>query len=321
MIQRENKHNSISRVTKDKKYKSLELAGVHTLYLFLVPAIVITFIFGYLPMFSNIIAFMDYDMNKGWFGLQSEFVGLSNFKFLLQPWFYELAGRTVVYSFVVLVFGFPASLILALMFNELRNKTFKKVVQTISYIPNFVSWVTVSGLIYIFLTVEPSGLINTIKVALFGGDRISYMQNSEYFLALIVITGIWKGVGWGTILYMAALSTIDEQIYEAADVDGASRFAKIIYITIPNLVPTFSILLIFSLGGLFSSNFDQVFNLQNVVIRNDVNTINLYTYFNGIVNRQYSLSAAVGLFQGVVSFILVFMTNKITRKLSDTGIF
>jgi len=309
-----------SRIKKNIK-KDIKMRNIGTLYLFLLPAILITLIFGYLPMISNVIAFMDYDMAKGWMGLASPFVGLKNFSFLHESWFYYLSLRTINYSVVGLIFGFPASLILALLFNELRGKTYKKVVQTISYIPNFVSWVTIAGLTYMFLTVEPEGLINTIKVAFFGGERISFMQDPKYFLAIIVITGIWKGIGWGTILYMAALSTLDEQIYEAAEVDGANRWAKTRYITLPGLVPTFCILLIFALGGLFSSNFDQIFNLQNSVIRDDVSTINLYTYFNGIVNQQYSLTTAVGLFQGIVSFILIYVTNTITRKLSDTGIF
>jgi len=309
-----------NRIKKNIK-KDIKMRNIGTLYLFLLPAILITLIFGYLPMISNVIAFMDYDMAKGWMGLASPFVGLKNFSFLHESWFYHLSLRTINYSVVGLIFGFPASLILALLFNELRGKTYKKVVQTISYIPNFVSWVTIAGLTYMFLTVEPEGLINTIKVAFFGGERISFMQDPKYFLAIIVITGIWKGIGWGTILYMAALSTLDEQIYEAAEVDGANRWAKTRYITLPGLVPTFCILLIFALGGLFSSNFDQIFNLQNSVIRDDVSTINLYTYFNGIVNQQYSLTTAVGLFQGIVSFILIYITNTITRKLSDTGIF
>jgi putative aldouronate transport system permease protein len=310
---------------KDRRIKKrktrLELANVHTLYFFLLPALIITFLFGYIPMFSNIIAFMDYDMMNPWFGFKSPFVGFRNFSFLRELWFYKLTIRTVTYSFAGLIFGFPASLILALLFNELRSHNYKKVIQTISYIPHFVSWVTVSGLVYMFLTVEPEGIINTIRITLFGGERISYMQDPKYFLPLLVITGVWKGVGWGTILYMASLSTIDEQIYEAAEVDGASRWKKVCHITIPGLIPTFCILLIFALGGLFSTNFDQIFNLQNAVIRADVMTINLYTYFNGIVNQQYSLTTAVGLFQGVVSFMLIASTNYVTRKLSDTGIF
>ncbi len=302
------------------KYSKLSKAGSGYLYLFLAPAVILTFVFGYLPLFSNYIAFLDYDLNAGWFGLASPFVGFQNFDFIKEAWFWQLMLRTFIFSFVCLVTSFPASLALALMFNELRNVTFKKVTQTLSYIPNFVSWVTISGLVYIFLTVEPGGLLNDIR-EVFGLERISFMQDSKYFLPLLVITNIWKGVGWGTILYMAAISGIDQQIYEAAEIDGAGRFAKVLHITLPGLIPTFCIQLIFAMGGLVNSNFDQIFNLQNAVIREQVNTINLYTYYNGVVNMQYQHSTAVGLFQGVVSMILVLGTNKITRKLSNTGIF
>jgi len=305
---------------KRKSY-SIDRVNVSALYVFLAPALVLTLVFGYLPMFSNIIAFLDYNIAKGWFGLASPFVGFKNFAFLRQSWFYGIMGRTVWYSFAGLVFGFPASLLLALLFNELRHLRFKKVVQTISYVPNFVSWVTISGLVYTFLSYESDGILNNILEKLFHMQRVSYMQDPKYFLAVLIITGIWKGVGWGTILYMAALSTIDEQIYEAAEVDGAGRLAKVTHITFPGLIPTFSILLIFAMGGLFRTNFDQMFNLQNAVLRDRVNTIDLYTYFNGVVNGQYSLSTAVGLFQGVVSMILVLGTNYVTKKLNGVGIY
>lgn len=299
----------------------LKFANIQVLYLFLAPALLLTLIFGYLPMFSNIIAFMDYKITNPMFGLASPFVGFKWFSFLKEGWFYEIAGRTVLYSFMTLLFGFPASLILALLFNELRSQVFKKVVQTISYVPNFVSWVTTAGLVYLFLSVDSTGLVNNIAQSVFHLPRQSFMQNPNAFLPILIVTNLWKNVGWGTILYMAALSTIDEQIYEAAEVDGAGRWAKLVHITLPGLIPTFCILLIFALGGLFSVNFDQVFNLQNSVIRQDVMTINLYTYYNGIVNGNYPISTAVGLFQGVVSFILIYSVNKVTRRLADTGIF
>lgn len=305
-----------------KKVSGIERTDLGSLYMFIVPAIIITAIFGYFPMFMNVIAFMDYKIGNGFLGLESPIVGFKWFKtFLGDAAFYKIAFRTFLYSASGIVLGFPASLTLALLFNELRNKTFKKVVQTMAYIPNFVSWVTVSGLVYIFLTVEPEGLLNTIRVSIFNLERISFMQRPEDFLPILLITGIWKSVGWGTILYMAGLSNLDEQVYEAANVDGASRFQKVFYITFPGLIPIFCINLIFSMGGLFSSNFDQVFNLQNSVIRQDVMTINLYTYFNGIINHQYSMSTAVGLFQGFIAFILIYSVNAITRKLADVGIF
>jgi putative aldouronate transport system permease protein len=297
-----------------------KFSSVYILYLFLVPAIVLTFFFNYLPMFSNVIAFMDYDITEGWLGMDSPFVGFKQFGFLQEPWFYELAVRTVTYSFFILAASFPLALIFALLINELKSKKFKKITQTVSYVPHFVSWVTVSGLVYIFLTVDPSGMLNDLKVFFFGGERISFMQESAYFLPLLILTQIWKETGWGCIIYLAALTTIDPHLYEAAEVDGASRWRKVWHITLPALLPTTAILLIFSLVGLFSSNFDQVFNLQNSVIRESTDTINIYTFYVGVRAQQYSLAAAVGLFQGVVTFILVMLSNYSSKKISGAGI-
>jgi len=306
---------------KRGKNYSLDRINVSALYVFLAPALALTLVFGYLPMFSNVIAFLDYKISNGWFGLASPFVGFRNFSFIKEEWFHKIMLRTLWYSFSGLFFGFPASLILALMFNELRSHRFKKIVQTVSYVPNFVSWVTIAGLVYTFLSYEPDGILNNILEKLFHMERVSYMQDPKYFLTVLILTGIWKGAGWGTIMYMAAISTIDEQIYEAAEVDGAGRFAKMMHITFPGLIPIFCILLIFSMGGLFNTNFDQMFNLQNAVLRDRVHTIDLYTYFNGVVNGQYSLSTAVGLFQGVTSMILVLGTNYLSKKLSGIGVY
>jgi putative aldouronate transport system permease protein len=305
-----------------KKRSSLKAHNIHVLYLFLLPAVVLTFIFAYLPMFSNYIAFLDYDFNKGWFGFGSKFVGFHNFmKFLSDPKFYKLMGRTMLYSVTLMIATFPAPLILALMLNELRGERFKRIVQTSSYIPHFVSWVTVAGLFYMFLTVDTTGLINNIRQFIDpGATRISYMQDSKNFLPLLVISEVWKETGWGTILYLAALTGIDPQQYEAAQVDGASRLQRLKYITLPGLVPTMCILLIFSLSGLLATNFDQVFNMQNKMIRLDTDTIGVYTYYQGLVSGQYAYSAAVGLFQGLISFVLIMLTNATTKRLSNVGI-
>ncbi|SEM57381.1 sugar ABC transporter permease [Paenibacillus sp. OV219] len=311
-----------THVAAKKKKRSIELKKVSVLYLFLAPAIILTLIFAYLPMFSNYIAFLDYDFNKGWFGFGSKFVGFDNFaKFLTDHKFYTLIGRTLLYSVTMMVATFPAPLILALLLNELRGERFKKIVQTTSYIPHFVSWVTVAGLFYMFLTVDATGIINNLRQLIDpAAERISYMQDAHNFLPVLVISEIWKETGWGTILYLAALTTIDPQQYEAAQVDGATRWQRLWYITLPGLVPTMSILLIFSLSGLLATNFDQVFNLQNKMIRLDTDTIGVYTYYQGIVSGQYSYSAAVGLFQGIISFILIMLTNATTKKLSNVGI-
>ncbi|GIQ64731.1 hypothetical protein PACILC2_32990 [Paenibacillus cisolokensis] len=227
----------------------------------------------------------------------------------------------MLYSVTMMVATFTAPLVLALMLNELRSERFKRMVQTSSYIPHFVSWVTVAGLFYMFLTVDATGIVNNLRQLIDpDATRISYMQDAKNFLPVLVISEVWKETGWGTILYLAALTGIDPQQYEAAQVDGASRLQRLLYITLPGLTPTMCILLIFSLSGLFSTNFDQVFNMQNKMIRMETDTIGVYTYYQGLVSGQYAYSAAVGLFQGLISFILIMLTNAITKRLSNVGI-
>jgi len=290
------------------------------LYLYLLPAIGLTLVFNYLPTFSNVIAFMDYKIYNGWMGLSSSWVGFKNFQFLQTAEFWQLAWRTVYYSFFILLFSFPAPLILALLMNELRCQIFKKFVQTVSYIPHFVSWVTVASLFYIFLSYDPSGAVNNIIQAVFGGERQVFMQNSSLFLPLLIVSQMWKEVGWGSILYLAAITMIDPQLYEAARVDGANRWHQMRHITLPGMASTTVILLVFSLGGLFSGNFDQIFNFQNQVIQNQTNIINTFTFYKGIREQQFSLATAVGLFQGLIGFLLMFAANWAGKKYNDTGI-
>jgi len=290
------------------------------LYLYLLPALGLTLCFNYLPMFSNIIAFMDYRFYNGWMGLDSEWIGLKNFAFLQDTAFWELAWRTLYYSTFILLFSFPAPLILALLLHELRSKVFKKFIQTVSYIPHFVSWVTVASLFYIFLSYDPSGVVNNLKQLIFGGEREVFMQEPTNFLPLLILSQTWKEIGWGSILYLAAISMIDPLLYEAAKVDGANRWQQMFRITLPSMRSTTIILLIFSLGGLFGGNFDQIFNFQNQVIQNETNIINTYTFYKGIREQQYSLATAVGLFQGLIGFLLIYMANYTAKKYSDSGI-
>lgn len=290
------------------------------LYLFLLPAMTIVFLFQYLPMLSNVVAFLEYDMFNGWMGLSSPFVGFKNFNFFNQEWFYSLAFRTIFYNVSVLLISFPFSIILALMINELKDLHFKKVIQTISYMPRFVSWVTVGGIIYIFLSLEPEGLINNILVDWFGQEKILFMHEPAYFLPLMLISQIWKDTGWGSILYLASMATINPELYEAAKVDGAGRWKQLLHITLPCIMPTTFILLIFNMAGLFAGNFDQIFNLQNAIIRDDTNVITTFVYYKGIVERDFGVAAAIGLFQGIVSFIFIMSSNYLSKKVSGNSI-
>ncbi len=254
-------------------------------------------------------------------GLDSPWVGFDNFSFMKESWFYELVFRTLYYNIVILAFSFPASLVLALLLNELSNAKVMKSFQTILYVPHFVSWVTVAGLFYIFLSIDVSGLVNNVMENVFGLERQVYMQNVSMFLPILVISQIWKEIGWGSILYLAAISTINPQIYEAATVDGAGRWRRMWHITLPSLIPTTVVLMIFSLAALVGGNFDQIFNFQNQVIQEQTNTITTFTYYRGIVERQYSFATAVGLFSGLISFILLYIANYAGKKTSGTSIF
>lgn len=293
------------------------------MYLFLAPAVILTFFFAYLPMFGNLIAFMDYKMTAGWMGMQSPFVGLKWFqKFLTDPTFYKLLWNTLYYSVVVIFCSNLLPFVFALLINELRNKYFKKSVQTLSYLPHFISWVTMASLVYYFLSTDTSGIINNIRETLFGLERIIFMKFPGNFVPVMATSFTIKEIGWYAIIYLAALANLDPQLYEAASIDGATRIRQVISITIPSILPTVTVLFIMSMGSLMAGGgFDMVFNLQNEIIRADTDTLAVYTYYKGIRGGQYSLTAAIGLFNGLVNFLLVIATDFISKKLTSYGLF
>jgi putative aldouronate transport system permease protein len=291
------------------------------LYGMLLPAIGFTLVFNYLPMAMNVIAFMDYKLTSGWLGLGSKWVGLAQFKrFLTDPTFYEVALRTIAYAAAKLAISFPAPILLALLLNEVRNQAFKRTVQTIAYLPYFVSWVTVAGLIYMFLSISSTGIINT-AIEAFGGKRILFMSRPQYFLPVMLFGTVWKGVGLGSIIYLATIASIEQQLYEAARIDGAGRWKQLLHITIPGIMPAIIILLILNAGSIFSADFDQMINLQNDVIRTDTDVINVYSFNVGVSQRRYALGTAISLFQAVINFILVWLTNFIVKRVRGTGLF
>lgn len=292
------------------------------LYLFLLPALAVTIVFSYLPIMTNVIAFMDYKMTKGWMGLASPWVGFKNFVTLFHDKaFPPLIWRTFYYSALLLVFGFPAPFILALLINESRNKGLKRTVQTIYYLPHFVSWTVIASLTYWFLTTDVEGLINNVRQMLGAKERIIYMKYASNFPWVLVITSVIKETGWGTIIYLAAISAVDAQLYEAAKIDGAGRWGQFVHVTFPSILPTTAILLIFAFGSLFASNFDQIFNLQNEIIRYETNTINVYSYWKGVVAGRYSLATAAGLFQGFINAVLLLSVNWISKRAAGHGFF
>lgn len=291
------------------------------LYLMLLPAVGFTLVFSYLPMAMNVIAFMDYKLTSGWLGLGSRWVGFANFKrFLGDPVFYEVTLRTVAYAAAKLAISFPAPIILALLLNEVRNQAFKRTVQTIAYLPYFVSWVTVAGLIYMFLSISSTGIINS-GIAFLGGKKILFMSRSRYFLPVMLFGTVWKGVGLGSIIYLATIASIEQQLYEAARIDGAGRWKQLLNITIPGIMPAIIILLILNAGSIFSADFDQMVNLQNDVIQTDTDVINVYSFHVGVAQRRYALGTAISLFQAVINFTLVWLTNFVAKKVRGTGLF
>jgi putative aldouronate transport system permease protein len=298
------------------------LRDEHPLYLFLIPGVVVMFFFAYLPMFSNVIAFLDYDLTAGWMGLASPFVGFKWFiKIFQDPKFFELVGRTLFYSVAVLAVSVPAPFILAMLMNELSHRVFKRTVQTISYLPHFISWVTIAALIYVFLSTDTSGILNNLREMFGAKNRILFMKYPKNFPFVLSLSTMYKEMGWGSIIYLAAIAALDAELYEAAAIDGAGRWKQFVHITFPGVLPTTMILIIFAMAGLLSTNFDQVFNLQNDIIIIDTNTINVYTYRTGVMGRRYSIATAVGLFQGAVNCVMLLSANWISRRLTSYGLF
>ena len=283
----------------------------------LLPALILVFVFSYVPMLGIIIAFQDFDIIEGFFG--SKFVGLSNFvKIFTIPQFLAAIKNTLIFSGVNLIFSTPFPIILALLFNELKHQKFKKLVQTVSYMPHFLSWISVVGMFYMFFSTD--GTFNDIRENLFGLERTNILLDSKYFLGIVFTSNLWKTVGWSSVIYLAAIAGIDGNMYDAATIDGCGRFGQIFYITLPSIMPTIIILFIMATGSLVNSNFEQIFGFQNIYTQEATEVINTIVYRKGILDGQYSLSTALGLLQGAVSFIIVFLSNMVIKKLTGTGI-
>ncbi|MBR4539686.1 MAG: sugar ABC transporter permease [Clostridia bacterium] len=289
------------------------------LTLMFIPVIVYFVIFKYIPMGGIVIAFKNYKISKGIWG--SAWCGLDNFtKAFNTPTFARAVRNTLEISGMKLLFGFPAPIILALMLNEVSHIRFKKTVQTITYLPHFLSWVVLAGMFQQLLSPN-NGAVNSLLKQFFGvQESIYFLGNNKYFRGTLIVTDIWKNVGWSSILYLATISGIDPSLYEAATVDGASRWQCTRYITLPSLVSTIVIMLILSIGSIMDAGFDQVFNLYNSAVYQTGDIIDTYVYRYGLGDMKYSLATAVGLFKNVIAFVLVVGTNLITRKISGEGI-
>lgn len=288
-------------------------------YLLIMPALLCVIMFSYVPLFGIVLAFKDYDVTKGLFASPS--VGLDNF---IKIFTYPNMLHAIWNSFlngIVLIFGtFPFPIILALMLNELRCLKFKKIVQTISYMPHFLSWISIVGMFYSFFAVE--GSYNQLMAKLFGEgyEAKNILMDSKYFLTILFTTSIWKNVGWSSVVFLAAIVGIDPTLYEAATVDGCGKFKQVFYITLPGIASTTIILLIMSLGSLFRTSFEQIYGFQNVYTQEDTEVINTLIYRQGIENGKYSLATAFGLTEGIVSISLLLIANASTKKLFKISI-
>lgn len=289
-------------------------------YLMLIPLVLFLIVFCYLPMCGVVMAFEDFRPARGIF--KSDWVGFENFITVFSDgMFWSRLRNTVVISICKLIFSAPAPIILALLLNEVKNKAFKRTVQTIVYLPKFISWVVVATIVQALLDVQ-DGPINSLLISLgIIDESMLLMGSKELFRPLLVITDVWKGVGWGSIVYLAALTSISPEYYEAATIDGASRLQKMWYITLPFLKPTFMILIILSMGSILSAGFDQVYVMSNSVVLDVGDIIDTYVYRKGLIDRDYGYAAAVGLFKSVVSVFLVGGANWLAKKTDNESLF
>ncbi|GIP32124.1 sugar ABC transporter permease [Paenibacillus sp. J2TS4] len=287
------------------------------LYLLLAPVIAFFILFEYVPMYGVQIAFKNFIATKGIWG--SPWVGFQHFeRFFQSYYFWRLLKNTLGIGLYQLFVGFPVPIILALMINEVRSRTFSRFVQTVTYAPHFLSTVVMVGMILIFLSPQ-TGLINLV-IIWFRGEPVEFLTEPAWFKSVYVLSGVWQQMGWSSIIYLAALTGIDPQLHEAARVDGASRWQRIWHINLPGIVPTITILLILNMGSLLSVGFEKVFLMQNSLNMPASDVIATHVYRKGIIDGQYSYSAAVGLFNSVVNFILLVIVNRIARKVNDTSL-
>lgn len=285
-------------------------------YVMIMPVVAFYIIFEYVPMLGIALAFKNYMPLRGFW--DSPWVGLLHFENLFKsPDFLQVLANTILISLYRLIFGFPAPILLALLLNEVRHIAFKKIVQTISYLPHFLSWVIVGGLITTMLALE--GPVNQIAATL-GGEKTQYLTDPSHIRTLLVGTGVWKEIGWGTLIYLAAIAGIDPGLYEAAVIDGASRLRQTWHVTLPSIKGTVIILLILNVGGILNAGFEQIFLLQNAMTNRVTEIIDTYVYKIGIMNANYSFGTAVGIFKSAVGMLLIFLVNAIARKLGEDGL-
>ncbi len=288
------------------------------LYLMSLPGLAFLIIFKYIPMYGVIMAFQDFSFKIGVFG--SPYIGFAHFQQLFtSAKFFQVFSNSLLLSIARLVFSFPIPIILALLINEIRLKFYKKTAQTLMYLPHFLSWIVLGGITTNFLSMT-DGLINDL-ITMLGGEKVNFLGSNEWFRFVIIVTNIWKEAGWGTIIYLAGLSAISPDLYEAATVDGANRWQRIAHVTLPGISSTVVIMLVLAVGGLMNNGFEQVYLFQNDLNIAVSDVFETYTYKIGIVSGRYSYSTAVGLFKNVIATVLIFSSNRIAKKLGGATLY
>ena len=295
---------------------SIDLRRNRSVYLLIVPALLYYLVFCYWPIYGQIIAFKDFSPGLGVFG--SPWVGLKHFRaFFSSRYCLRLIVNTLMINVYQLFFGFPAPIILALMLNEVQSLRYKRIVQTISYMPHFISLVVVCGIVLDFT--QSDGVINQIIVAL-GGHAVPFFLIPAWFRPIYTITNIWQDVGWGSIIYIAALTDIDVSLYEAASIDGANRWQRMWHVSLPGIRPVMIVLLIMQFGKMMSVGFEKIILLYNPMIYDTSDVISTYVYRKGLQEMNYSYSAAVGIFNSIINMTLLFTANAISRKFANQGL-
>ncbi|MCC3373862.1 sugar ABC transporter permease [Cohnella sp. REN36] len=285
-------------------------------YLMILPGVVLLFLFSYIPMAGIVVAFRDFQIGSSiW---SSPWVGLDNFAFLREPHFWTVVRNTLYISVLKFIFGFPAPILLALLINEVTHSTFKRFVQSVSYLPHFFSWIVVAYMLQSFLTLD-GGMVNQL-IDKMGGEPIFFLGSTDWFRPIVVGSGLWKETGWNTILYLAAITTIDPQLYEAAKVEGAGKLSQIRHITIPGIMPTISIVLILSIPSLITVGMDQIYPLMNSANMEVADVLDTYVLRSGLQQGYFGMSTAVGLLSSVIGLILVLATNRLSRRMNGEGL-
>ena len=308
-----------SALKKEKRKRLLnQLLSQKFLYLMILPGLLYFLVFKYVPMWGLIIAFQDYQPFLGILG--SEWVGFKHFiRLFTEPTFFILLKNTLILFAMNVVIFFPIPILLALLLNEVRLALFKKFVQTMIYIPHFMSWVIVVSLSFVLLTVD-GGLINEL-IAFFGGEKINFLLSQEWFRPMYILQVIWREAGWSTIIYLAAITAVDPQLYEAAKMDGAGRLRQMWHITLPAIKSVIVVLLILKIGDTLELGFEHVYLLLNATNREVAEIFDTYVYTAGLKQGQFSYSTAVGLFKAAVGLILVMMANRLAKKFGEEGIY